>query len=87
MLRKVAIYQKFIELKRRELPLIKDPQKRQRMVSKLLILFGRFQEAQRKIILDREYMRNYREINREKIRNYASQYARIKRYNKQKNHE
>ena len=77
--KKTRYSQKFINLKRYELPQIKENKKRLQIVSQLLVLFGRFQEAHRKYLLEKEYNKNYREINREKIRNYASQYARIKR--------
>ena len=47
--------------------------------NKLFTLFGRYQESKRNDITVRDYHREYRELNREKIRRYNAIYGRIRR--------
>jgi uncharacterized protein (DUF433 family) len=78
MSRKRAIFNKFIDLKNK-LPSITEKKIRQQIVFSLIVLYGRWKESHRKSLLEKEYAKNYREINREKIRNYHSNYARIRK--------
>lgn len=78
MSRKKAIFNKFLDLKNK-LPRITENKKRQQIVFRLIVLYGRWKESHRKSLLEKEYSRNYREINREKIRNYHSNYARMRK--------
>jgi hypothetical protein len=78
MKRTTALYKSFLIL-RSTLSHSDSPHTKLKTRNKLFTLFGRYQEAKRSSLLERDYQRDYRELNREKLRRYNAIYGRIRR--------
>ena len=78
MKRSTAIYKSFLIL-RSTLANMNSREEKLKTRNKLFTLFGRYQESKRNDITVRDYHREYRELNREKIRRYNAIYGRIRR--------
>ena len=78
MKRSTVIYKSFLIL-RSTLANMNSREEKLKTRNKLFTLFGRYQEAKRNDITIRDYHREYRELNREKIRRYNAIYGRIRR--------
>ena len=78
MKRSTVIYKSFLIL-RSTLANMNNREEKLKTRNKLFTLFGRYQESKRNDITLRDYHREYRELNREKIRRYNAIYGRIRR--------
>lgn len=78
MKRSTVIYKSFLIL-RSTLANMESREEKLKTRNKLFTLFGRYQESKRNDITLRDYHREYRELNREKIRRYNAIYGRIRR--------
>ena len=78
MKRSTVIYKSFLIL-RSTLANMDSREEKLKTRNKLFTLFGRYQESKRNDITVRDYHREYRELNREKIRRYNAIYGRISR--------
>ncbi len=78
MKRSTVIYKSFLIL-RSTLANMNSKEEKLKTRNKLFTLFGRYQESKRNDITVRDYHREYRELNREKIRRYNAIYGRIRR--------
>ena len=78
MKRSTVIYKSFLIL-RSTLANMNSSEEKLKTRNKLFTLFGRYQESKRNDITVRDYHREYRELNREKIRRYNAIYGRIRR--------
>jgi hypothetical protein len=78
MKRSTVIYKSFLIL-RSTLANMDSREEKLKTRNKLFTLFGRYQESKRNDITVRDYHREYRELNREKIRRYNAIYGRIRR--------
>ena len=78
MKRATVIYKSFLIL-RSTLANMNSREEKLKTRNKLFTLFGRYQESKRNDITVRDYHREYRELNREKIRRYNAIYGRIRR--------
>lgn len=78
MKRSTVIYKSFLIL-RSTLANMDSKEEKLKTRNKLFSLFGRYQESKRNDITVRDYHREYRELNREKIRRYNAIYGRIRR--------
>ena len=78
MKRSTVIYKSFLIL-RSTLANMNSKEEKLKTRNKLITLFGRYQESKRNDITVRDYHREYRELNREKIRRYNAIYGRIRR--------
>mgnify|MGYP001427794797 FL=1 len=78
MKRSTVIYKSFLIL-RSTLANMNSREEKLKTRNKLFTLFGRYQESKRNDITVRDYHREYRELNREKIRRYNAIYGRIRR--------
>ena len=78
MRRSTVIYKSFLIL-RSTLANMNSREEKLKTRNKLFTLFGRYQESKRNDITVRDYHREYRELNREKIRRYNAIYGRIRR--------
>ena len=78
MKRSTVIYKSFLIL-RSTLANMNSKEEKLKTRNKLFTLFGRYQESKRNDITVRDYHREYRELNREKIRRYNTIYGRIRR--------
>ena len=77
MKRSTVIYKSFLIL-RSTLANMNSREEKLKTRNKLFTLFGRYQESKRNDITVRDYHREYRELNREKIRRYNAIYGRIR---------
>ena len=78
MKRSTVIYKSFLIL-RSTLANMNSKEEKLKTRNKLFTLYGRYQESKRNDITMRDYHREYRELNREKIRRYNAIYGRIRR--------
>ena len=78
MKRSTVIYKCFLIL-RSTLANMNSREEKLKTRNKLFTLFGRYKESKRNDITVRDYHREYRELNREKIRRYNAIYGRIRR--------
>ena len=78
MKRSTVIYKSFLIL-RSTLANMNSKEEKLKTRNKLFTLFGRYHESKRNDITVRDYHREYRELNREKIRRYNAIYGRIRR--------
>ena len=81
MNRSILIFNEFKKIKN-NLKTVSNEKQRCRILKKLFVLKGQFKEARNRLLIEREYQRNYRDENRIKIRRYHAQYARMRRRRK-----
>ena len=77
--RLVEIWKEFKQIKREVRSGEKSEYEKIRVLYKIFKLRGQHREALRTAFNERNYQQNYRDRNREKLRSYHAEYARIRR--------